>query len=154
MVADSYRPTRPIMDPIELAKHQVGSHGRDYRVSQDGYEDMAAAKKDGWQVVASWGQEGWDLGSWPYVAVYRRTKDGSFQVQLIVEGDHTVYAFASEADAEAAIDYLFLTFSVEESWSPVKPSERSRIGGPAFQVESRFRGPFSWGRCKDTTGDA
>ncbi len=147
---DSYSPSRPVMGAEEVAAHRVRRHGRDYEQSGDGYGDMEVARRQGWDPVAAWGKDGWDLGSWPYVAIYRRERDGKHELMQVVEGDHDVYAFASLADLEAAVDYLFLWDSAGESWSPVPESKREAIGSPGFEVETRFRGPFSWARCNAT----
>ena len=63
---------RKIMTAAELDGFKNGEHGRDYRISGDGYDDMGIAIKQGWTVLANWGRDGWDLGEWPYVAIYIR----------------------------------------------------------------------------------
>lgn len=141
-----YEPTRPVMSGAELAAHRVRRHGRNYAVSCDGYDDMAEARKQGWTPIGGWGEDGWDLGDWPYVAIYRRTQGGKHELMQVVEGDHDLYAFPSRADLEAAIDYLFLWYSAGESWAPVPISGRDSIGSPGFTVDAKFRGPFSWER--------
>lgn len=66
---------RPIFTAAELDAHRVDQHGRDYRVSDDGYSDMEAAAKEGWRPIAGWGADGWDLGDWPYVVISVRLAD-------------------------------------------------------------------------------
>src|SRR5690242_19666271 len=65
---------RPIMTRAELARHEVSQYGRDYSRSDDGYSDMEVAAEDGWQAVAGWGRNGWDLGNWPYVVISVRDR--------------------------------------------------------------------------------
>lgn len=154
MKRDTYVPSRPVMGRKELRAHLVRSHGRDYAVSCDGYEDMESARDEGWHPVAGWGQDGWDLGSWPYVAIYRRERDGRHEMMQVVEGDHDQYAFPTLADLEAALDYLFLWYAAGESWCPIPLSDKDRIGSSGFEVEARFRGPFTWARCNGTGDEA
>lgn len=69
----------------------------------DGHGWMAALS-GGWHEVASWGADGWDLGSWPYVVVAHY--DGADELGLLfgrvvyVEGDLFVegYRWRSERD--------------------------------------------------------
>lgn len=139
----AYAPTRPLMSAAELATHQVTAYGRNYAESDDGYGDMAVEEDRGWHSCAGWGRDGWDLGSWPYVVIYRRKlPDGKFGVMQICEGDRTVYAFTSEADRDAAIDYLFLWYAAGEDWAPLRYDQRAELDEGELAVDEKFRGPY------------
>jgi hypothetical protein len=76
----------------------------------DGYDWMEELS-GGWRPVASWGSQGWDLGSWPYVivAICRiRTEDQGtvWGVCTYVEGDLTVESFTRYEDLIAAVDKI------------------------------------------------
>ena len=161
--------TRPIMTAAELRTYQVEEYGRDYTESCDGYEDMEAEESRGWLAVANWGRDGWDLGTWPYVVMYVRNAsscgvcganltDGSgdginghwqncasnagrFELMQICEGDRTVWAFASQEDRGAAIDYLFLWYGAGQDWAPLSWEDREPLNAGELQVPAEFRGP-------------
>ena len=140
----AYNPTRPVMGAEEFNAHRVKRYGRDYAVSDDGFDDMAVARSRGWTTHSSWGRDGWDLGTWPYVSIHLRVHDGRYEVLTIVEGDHDVYSFDSEADQHAAMDYLFLWYAADQAWCPVRGSEgRQALDAGTAVVDVRFRGPFS-----------
>lgn len=139
--------TTTIMGRDELARHKIGSHGRDYSRSCDGYDDMEVATAQKWNVLSAWGRDGWDLGEWPYVAISIRTLNGKFQMQQVVEGDHDLYEFATEAERTAAIDYLFLWYSAGKSWAPLTREDRARLDAGEIVVDEKYRGAFSWARC-------
>lgn len=154
---DTYRTTRSVMNAAELTTHRVSASGRDYARSSDGYDDMAVANEQGWRAISSWGREGWDLGRWPYVVIStRRTgrpvvgndhaEGRPFQMRQTIEGDTTVYAFATEADREAAIDYLFQWYAAGEPWSVCTWETRSQLDFGTVEVPAEWRGPFSWER--------
>jgi hypothetical protein len=142
--------TRPIMTAAELAEHRVNDHGRDYALSCDGYEDMGVAEQAGWHAVGNWGRDGWDLGSWPYVVLYARVTSGRFEphddagrweLMQIVEGDHTEYRFLTEADRDAAMDYLFLWYAAAKHWAPLSEEDRARLDAGTLEVDPKWRGP-------------
>lgn len=150
--------TRPVMTARELAEHRVGSHGRDYRYSTDGFGDMAVANAEGWHAVASWGRDGWDLGDWPYVVVSTRrtgrpvrgnyhTDGRPWQVRVTVEGDTDVYAFATEEERDAAINYLFVWYGLSRGytgpWSGLTERDRAALDAGTLQVPVALRGPYS-----------
>jgi hypothetical protein len=142
---------RPIMNAAELSKHQVQQYGRDYSESCDGYEDMEAEEGRGWHALANWGRDGWDLGTWPYVMIYVRTTSGRFEphdpggrheLMQIVEGDRTVYRFVTEADRNAAIDYLFLWYAADKHWAPITCDQREALDiGYPLAIGDKWRGP-------------
>lgn len=158
------------MTSAELDDHQTASYGRNYAESDDGYSDMSAEARRGWHVIASWGRDGWDLGAWPYVAIYVRDTascttcganltDGSgdgeaghwqnctspagrFGLMQICEGDRTAYAFTSEADRAAATDYLFLWYAAGATWAPLTEEDRPALDAGELTVDAKFYGPY------------
>jgi hypothetical protein len=133
---------RPIMTKAELDQHHHQRHGRDYEQSDDGYEDMGLAESQGWTTIANWGHDGWDLGEWPYVAIYTRVTSGKFEVQQIVEGDHDIYRFDNEDDQHAAIDYLFLWYAAGRPWAPLDFDDRDQLDAGDLEVNEKYRGPM------------
>jgi hypothetical protein len=71
-----------------------------------GYDIMEPARAKGWQPIAGWGRDGWDLGSWPYVVIYHRRTADAWQIAYYVEGDLTVYSYPERDQRIAAIDCL------------------------------------------------
>ena len=166
----TYQITRPLMTATELAEHQAEQRGRDYRESDDGYSDMEAEQRRGWRAIANWGADGWNLGAWPYVMIYTRDTascqscganlaDGSgdgtgghwqnctapagrFALMQIVEGDRTAYAFTSEADRDAALDFLFLWYAAGQRWAPLAEGDRAKLDAGELTVDAMFRGPY------------
>jgi hypothetical protein len=139
----TYTITRPLMNAAELSEHEVTQYGRNYAESDDGYSDMAVEEDRGWHSIGGWGRNGWDLGNWPYVVIYRRNLGaGKFGVMQICEGDRTVYHFGSEADRDAAIDYLFLWYAAGEDWAPLTYADRARLDAGELTVDEKFRGPY------------
>ena len=158
----------------ELAAHEVASHGRDYSRSDDGYSDMEVAAEDGWHAIAGWGQDGWDLGDWPYVVVSARTlhdmtKDVPegicYEMRQTCEGDTTVYRFATIEDRDAAIDYLFIWYGIGHEYDEWEVNglgprwndktshydSRDALDTGTLRVPERFRGPYSWKRTEVTS---
>lgn len=140
------------MTAAELAEHRTASHGRDLSRSDDGYDDMYLAHAEGWQPLATWGRDGWNLGNWPYVAIYVRDRAETPELQLrgakhelmqITEGDHTLYRFDHAKDRNAAIDYLFLWYSADKSWAPLTYEQRAQLDTGELSVDGKFRGPYS-----------
>lgn len=125
----------------ELASHRNFSHGRDWTVSGDGYDDMEQAGKRRWHAEANWGRDGWNLGSWPYVAIYLRDTGDAYELQQIVEGDHDVYVFDSAQDRERAVDYLFLWYAAGQSWAPLGYEDRDALDRGELTVDAKWRGP-------------
>jgi hypothetical protein len=84
--------TRPVMTAAELREHHVADYRRDYNESDDGYSDMEAEEGRGWRALPSWGRDGWDLGKWPYVVLYKRERDDKprFELMAICEGHEPV----------------------------------------------------------------
>lgn len=133
---------RPIMTRDELATHHLTEHGRDYSRSDDGYGDMEQATKAGWHVLSGWGRDGWDLGDWPYVVLSVRDIAGSFQLQSVCEGDHTIYVFNSDDDRSAALDYLFLWYQAGTGDLHIE-IDREALDAGTLRVDPMYRGPYS-----------
>lgn len=72
----------------------------------DGYDVMEVAMGHGWRALPSWGRDGWDLGSWPLVVIYYRTRPGQFDLAEYVEGDVTTWRFPTSELRGEAIDRL------------------------------------------------
>ena len=139
---------RKLMDSAELATHHVSDYGRDYSQSDDGYGDIEADRKLGWQALSAWGSDGWDLGEWPYVVISIRDFSGSitpdrFDLLSVCEGDHTVYSFASVEDRNAALDYLFLWYMARNSERILGFAiDREALDRGEVTVEEKYRGPY------------
>ena len=104
----------------------------------DGYDVMGAAerKSQGWRVVAGWGKDGYDLGSWPLVMVFFRQRDRRFEIAYYVEGDVTCYSAPTEEIRDAITDELaFLHWKYHgESWVEGYESVE--------QLPDELRGPY------------
>jgi hypothetical protein len=147
----TYAITRPLMTAAELREHQATQYGRNYAESDDGYSDMDAEQGRGWHALAGWGRDGWDLGDWPYVAIYTREAGdrGSlfvpgrrFELMQICEGDRTQYAFETRAERDAAVDYLFLWYAAGKRWAPLSYEDRAKLDAGELTVDEKFRGPY------------
>jgi hypothetical protein len=114
------------------------------KMAGDGYDRAEVAHKVGWRPVASWGRDGYDLGSWPLVMVFHREHGGTFEVCENVEGDASVYSYSTAAERDAKTDELALFHWRHESEAWVE-GVRSVEDMPA-----ELRGPFSWARLKAT----
>jgi hypothetical protein len=133
------------MTAAELAGYQIHAYGRNYAESDDGYSDMAAEEKRGWRVLFGWGRDGWDLAEWPYVMIYVREFPAAgaiYGLMSICEGDRTVYAFASQADRDAALDYLFLWYAAGRRWAPLSYEQRAELDAGTLEVAAKWRGPY------------
>lgn len=146
---------RPIMTAAELEEHRVGSHGRDYSRSDDGYDDMDVAAGQGWSAISGWGRDGYDLGEWPYVVISVRDRavtpadvarrGARFEMRQTVEGDTTVYAFRVPEDRAAAIDYLFVWYGIGrdyEEWAVLGVTSREGLDAGTLRVPVELRGPY------------
>ena len=70
-----------------------------------------------------------------------------------VEGDTTVYIVESDADRDAAIDYLFIWYGLGKEYDEwlvegLSPDKREGLDAGALRVPERFRGAFSWARLE------
>jgi hypothetical protein len=101
-----------------------------------GYDVMDVAARHGWHAVASWGQDGWDLGAWPYVIFFTRNRGDRWEVAQYVEGDVYAHAYPDQATRDTVLDgsAFWHWRQGEKSW--VAQYERVE------QVPPRLRGPF------------
>ncbi len=72
----------------------------------DGYDDMDMAQKFDWQPIGGWGQDGYNLGSWPLVIIFFREREGRFEVVEYVEGDVTMWSCPTEEIRQQVTDEL------------------------------------------------
>ena len=107
--------------PVDKERYEVdpeplfeGLHFLGY----DGYDIMAVAEQCGWEAIAGWGKDGYDLGDWPYVVVYSRKVGSMHQVAIYVEGDMTAYQVPSLEVRNAIIDdtAFFYWKHKEQEW--------------------------------------
>lgn len=123
--------SRPAMHRVELAMHERPPMYSGLSVSGDGYQRCSTLGSFGWTILSTWGERGYDLGSWPYVMFYvrRSLKAGELDVWFLlydVEGDISTYRFASVVDLWAAIDYLFV-WHLLQSGTPYPELETSGL---------------------------
>jgi Domain of unknown function (DUF3846) len=101
-----------------------------------GYETMSLAATNGWSTVASWGEDGWNLGNWPYVVFFARRSENRWELAEYVEGDVRTYSFPDQASRDTVVDGLAFWYwkNAEESW----------VAGydKVDQLPPRLRGPF------------
>ena len=154
--SDTYRPTRPVMSAAELAEHQDKARVN-LGIIGDGYDQMEVLEdRKGWHAVSSWGCDGWDLGSWPYVIVYvKRTTDNRMLPRLATncEGDFDTYTFATIEDRNAAMDYLFGWYTLAEGslgWFEGLPEgiTREDLDAGTAEIPPAYRGPYRAGRTQ------
>jgi hypothetical protein len=106
----------------------------------DGYDIMEPARALCWAAIPSWGRDGWDLGSWPYVVIYHRKAVDGWQIAYYVEGDLTVYSYPSRELRDAATDCLAF-------WHWRQAGKDWVAGIDSVDVApDHLRGAFSWGR--------
>lgn len=102
---------------------------------------------EGWQAHRSWGRDGWDLGSWPYVVVvaYDHPEMGSFAYGIYTDGDITTMQCGSQAELYEAIDEL-----AEDTWRYDPRRAPDDLPGDEGLLP-HHRGPFSWERLERET---
>lgn len=109
----------------------------------DGYDVMPVAKRSGWSDVDAWGHDGWNLGDWPYVVIYHRNQVGAdkpWQLAYYVEGDVTVYGYATEDERTRATDELafFHWKHNPEPWAKRDLADIETVD----QLPAKYRGPY------------
>jgi hypothetical protein len=115
--------------------------------SDDAVDRMALAYVRRWKPIPTWGRDGWELGSWPYVVVYHRTADHAWQLTENVEGDVTVYSYPSQELRDAATDCLAFSY-----WKDGQRGWAADIDSVDVAPDD-LRGPFSWARLGESHGD-
>ena len=110
-------------------------------LGDDGYDVMDRARVYRWIAVPSWGRDGWDLGTWPLVVMYHRTAGEQYDLAYYVEGDVTVYRYASRELRDAATDCLAFWHWSRAATSGLRESTESRT--PLRTCADRSRGSVS-----------
>lgn len=105
----------------------------------DGYDVMEAAEQQGWEVISSWGKDGWDLGSWPLVIVFVSHKYDTFDVIEYVEGDVTMWSCPSKLMRQQIIDSLAFFHWKHREMPWVKDFESI----DKVPLDADIRGPYS-----------
>jgi len=125
-----------------------------YCGGEGGYGWIEESRRDGWRVVPSWGEDGWDLGAWPLVSVSFRERGGKFEVVTYCEGDLEFRTFATETERSAFVDEIAEFYWHNET--SIGPHELKfyRNFYPTGPLPERFRGPFSWARLDAARGPA
>jgi len=95
---------------------------------------MEVAQAEGWTPIPSWGRDGWNLGSWPYVVVYH---GGETSLAIDVEGDIRIETFKTRAERDEKTDQIAFIH-----W---KTLEAPWVKGISSFVQSppHLRGPFT-----------
>lgn len=113
----------------------------------DGYDRMEFVRNTaGWRPIPSWGRDGWDLGSWPYVTIMFKEADGKYAVREDVEGDVTIRQFETEQQRNAYVDTIAFYY-----WHQNKEDWVAGIKS-ADDMPPYLRGPFSWKRLEAERG--
>lgn len=95
-------------DTNEVVHHRA-PHGRGDAegYSLDGWDWIDAAATTGWHALSSWGKDGWDAGSWPYVIITLakgRDEVGNFYgITTYCEGDLDTSFYRSQQEQWKAI---------------------------------------------------
>jgi hypothetical protein len=90
----------------EFRVHPEGFWSTAHLLGDDGYDRMTTAAQRGWNAVAAWGGQGWDLGECPYAVIFHRTRDGAYELAENVEGDVTMYSYPTRALRDRATDAM------------------------------------------------
>jgi len=114
---------------------------RDYHMN-GGYDWMQLIEEHGWAVIPSWGNDGWDLGQWPYVMVAgTRTADGIgnlFGVATYCEGDVTCTFYRSKSEQHEAI-----TTHAHYWWKNGTAHGPANLPETATELPDRDRRPYT-----------
>lgn len=125
----------------------------------DEYDTAESARAHGWKARASWGLNGWDLGSWPLVVYMFRDRPAEgftissaealgslvasdhvgYELAEYIEGDLKVWRFPTNEMRSALVDTLAFWWwqNSGESWT---------AGLSIDAIPDHLRGPFSWAR--------
>jgi len=100
----------------------------------EGYEWMSELG-NGWHAVSGWGEDGWDLGSWPYVIICHYDGDSEegepFGLAVYVESDTTIQEFSTKEERDQATDETAIFYWKYEEV----------FGAPRFMSDGRL-GPY------------
>jgi len=73
--------------------------------AENGYEFISNNELAGWQPVADWGRDGWDLGHWPTHIVMVSNETAHPRALVYREGNVEVREFESESERTAFLDH-------------------------------------------------
>lgn len=101
-----------------------------------------------WNILASWGRDGWDLGAWDLVAVAHgvsQTDEGKrYHLAQRVEGDITVWDFDDPGALMSATDRLAAYWwRLDPEAYGAEMVEAVKTTDRHDHLPPRFRGPFS-----------
>ncbi len=118
-------------------------------VGGEGFEFIEEMQHNGWFVIPSWGNEGWDAGEWPYQSYAMwLTDDASWTCQY-TEGDVLIVEYETPEDAVESLDRaIAFGWNLRDRGKP-KDLKLDLTGLPE---NPEYRGPFSWKRL-DNDGE-
>lgn len=109
-----------------------------------------------WNIPGSWGRDGWDLGSWPYVKYgwvdvpATNTSPAVFGYLSYCEGDYRVVAYTTAEERDKALDEaaLFHWVHERESWVMAIAKRRGKDVDDLTvdDLPAKFRGHFTYDR--------
>jgi len=103
----------------------------------DGLDWMGGRNEKGWLTLSCWGEDGWDLGEWPYVIFMLRLTDSTAEVCVYCEGDLTTTTY-SGGHRETRLRAAFADIDVSAKWYWDR-----QVAGPPDDEPNRGRGPYS-----------
>lgn len=116
--------------------------------SGDGYDWIGRLDQPSsrWQPVAAWGLRGWDLGSWPLVAValFDDPVNNRFMVMQRTEGDLDIWERTSREERDGIVDLL-----AEWYWRVNHNGPDDLDQYPPGQLPPEYRGRFTWARLEE-----
>lgn len=112
----------------------------------EGYDLIGIGDRNGWRAMAGWGEDGWDLGNWPYVVVLFRDRSVSetevaFERATYVEGDITIDTYDSREERERATDETAVFYWRTDPERHGLAAEFAAIAAGGA-VPDRLRGPY------------
>ena len=102
-----------------------------------GYEFLDHTRRAGWEIISSWGKDGWDMGSWPLVSVSQRTLAGKYQILTYSEGDVTIETYDTEQERLTALDAI-----AEFYWRQLGEGPTDMARYPEGQLPAEYRGYY------------
>lgn len=114
----------------------------DYHLNT-GWEWMDAVTNRGWTVLGMWGEDGYDLGQWPYIVVaiqaVRDDKGPLYGFALYCEGDvSTRWYRGLDAYFEAITEQAFFYWQLGQADGP------KNLPATAAKLAPEYRRPFGW----------
>lgn len=104
----------------ELAQYEVTPEPFWYDTWRhgSGYDVIELAEARKWHALPGWGEDGYDLGNWPYVIVFFRNRQTHYDIIYYVEGDIVMYSAPTKELRNAIIDEIafFHWRQQEEEW--------------------------------------